>query len=76
MGIVIIMVLVKMVLRVKRDSTMGGATNILVIGLFLAVELFNRTDLFLKTSTILLAFIVYAALAIVSYLRASPRELY
>jgi len=76
LGIVSIMVLVKVVLRVKRDSTMGGATNIIVIGLFLAVELFNRTDFFLKTSIILLAFIVYAALAIVSYLRASSRELY
>lgn len=74
--IVSIMVLVKIVLRVKRDSTMGGATNIIVIGLFLVVELFNRTDFFLKTSVILLAFIVYAALAIASYLRASPRELY
>jgi hypothetical protein len=76
LGIVAIMVIVKMVLKVKGDTTMGGATNIFVIGLFLVVELFNRTDFLLKTSIILLAFIVYAALAAVSYLRASSRELY
>lgn len=76
LGIVAIMVLVKTVLRVKGDSTMGGATNIIVVGLFLTVEIFNRTNFLLKTSIILLAFFVYAVLAIASYLRASPRELY
>jgi hypothetical protein len=76
LGIVAIMVLVKMALKVKGDTTMGGATNIFVIGLFLVVELFNRTNFLLKTSIILLAFMVYAALATVSYLRASSRELY
>ena len=70
------MVLVKMVLKVKGDSTMGGASNIFVIGLFLVVELFFKTNLILISSIIWLAFIVYAAIAIVSYLRASPRELY
>jgi len=76
LGIVLIMVLVKMVLKVKGDSTMGGASNIFVIGLFLVVELFFKTNLILISSIIWLAFIVYAAIAIVSYLRASPRELY
>lgn len=70
------MVLVKMVLKVSGDSTMGGASNIFVIGLFLVVELFFKTNLILISSIIWLAFIVYAALATVSYLRASPRELY
>jgi hypothetical protein len=70
------MVIIKMALKVKGDTTMGGATNIFVIGLFLVVELFNKTNLILKTSIILLAFMIYAALATASYLRASSRELY
>ncbi len=76
LGIVVIMVLVKMCLKVKGDTTMGGASNIFVIGLFLVVELFFKTNLLLITSIIWLAFFIYAALAVVSYLRASPRELY
>jgi hypothetical protein len=76
LGIVAIMVIIKMALKVKGDTTMGGATNIFVIGLFLVVELFNKTNLILKTSIILLAFMIYAALATASYLRASSRELY
>lgn len=76
LGIVVIMVLVKMGLKVKGDTTIGGASNIFVIGLFLVVELFFKTNQLLITSIIWLAFIIYAALAVVSYLRASPRELY
>ncbi|TFG33504.1 hypothetical protein EU527_08105 [Candidatus Thorarchaeota archaeon] len=76
LGIVVIMVLVKMLLKVKGDTTMGGISNIFVIGLFLIVELFFKTNLLLITSIIWLAFIIYAGLAAVSYLRASPRELY
>lgn len=76
LGIVAIMILVKMALKVKGDTGMGGFTNIFVIGLFLVVELVNRTDFLLKTSIIILAFTVYAGLAAVSYLRASSRELY
>ncbi|MFW9844239.1 MAG: hypothetical protein ACFFEV_06675 [Candidatus Thorarchaeota archaeon] len=74
--IVAIMILVKFRLKVEGDTTIGGASNIFVIGLFLVVELFFKTNLLLITSIIWLAFIIYAALAIVSYLRASPRELY
>jgi len=76
LGIVVVMILVKLKLKVKEDTTMGGASNIFVIGLFLVVELFFKTNLILITSIIWLAFIVYATLAMVSYLRASPRELY
>jgi len=76
LSIVAIMVLVKMGLKVEGDSTMGGASNIFVIGLFLVVELFFKTNLILITSIIWLAFIIYASLAIVSYMRASSRELY
>jgi hypothetical protein len=70
------MILVKWRLKVKGDTTMGGASNIFVIGLFLVVELFFKTNLILITSIIWLAFIVYATLAVISYLRASSRELY
>jgi hypothetical protein len=76
LGIVVIMMLVKMILKVKGDTTMGGISNIFVIGLFLIVELFFKTNLILITSIIWLAFVIYAALAVVSYLRASSRELY
>ncbi len=76
LGIVAIMIIVKMVLKVEGDTTMGGASNIFVIGLFLVVELFFKANLILISSIIWLAFLIYAALAIVSYLRASPRELY
>ena len=76
LSIVVIMILVKFYLKVEGDSTIGGASNIFVIGLFLVVELFFKTNLILITSIIWLAFFIYAALAVVSYLRASSRELY
>ena len=76
LAIVGIMILVKFRIKVEGDTTMGGASNIFVIGLFLVVELFFKTNLILITSIIWLAFIIYAAIAVVSYLRASPRELY
>ena len=76
LAIVGIMILVKFRLKIEGDTTIGGASNIFVIGLFLVVELFFKTNLILITSIIWLAFVIYAALAVVSYLRASPRELY
>ncbi len=76
LAIVGIMIIVKFYLKVEGDTTIGGASNIFVIGLFLIVELFFKTNLILITSIIWLAFLIYAALAIVSYFRASPRELY
>lgn len=76
LGIVAIMVLVRMRLKVKKDTTMGGASNIFVVGLFLVVELFFKTNLILITAIIWLAFLIYAGLAAVSYFRASSREIY
>jgi hypothetical protein len=76
LGIVVIMVLVRMKLKVKRDTTMGGASNIFVVGLFLVVELFFKTNLILITAIIWLAFLIYGGLAAVSYFRASSREIY
>ncbi|MGY5879371.1 MAG: hypothetical protein RTV31_03925 [Candidatus Thorarchaeota archaeon] len=76
LAIVGIMILVKFRLKVEGDTTIGGVSNIFVIGLFLVVELFFKANLILITSIIWLAFIIYAALAVVSYLRASSRELY
>ncbi|MGQ4911782.1 MAG: hypothetical protein ACP6KW_06375 [Candidatus Thorarchaeota archaeon] len=76
LGIVAIMTLVKMRLGVKQDTTMGGFSNIAVIGLFLVVELFFKTNLVLITVIIWLAFLIYGGLAALSYLRASSGEMY
>jgi hypothetical protein len=76
LAIVAIMVLVKWRLKVTNDTTMGGASNIFVVGLFLVVELFFKTQVILITLIIWLAFFIFAALIIINYLRASPREMY
>lgn len=76
LSIVGIMYIVKFVLKVKNDTTIGGVSNLFVIGLFLVVELFFKTNLLLITAIIWLAFLVYAGLTAVSYLRASSREIY
>ncbi|MHA2046625.1 MAG: hypothetical protein ACW99G_17695, partial [Candidatus Thorarchaeota archaeon] len=76
LSIVVIMYLVKFVLKVKNDTTIGGVSNIFVIGLFLVVELFFKTNLLLITAIIWLAFLVYGGLTAISYLRASSREIY
>ncbi|MFX1560317.1 MAG: hypothetical protein ACFFBL_07000 [Promethearchaeota archaeon] len=76
LSIVGIMYIVKFALKVSNDTTIGGASNLFVIGLFLVVELFFKTNLLLITAIIWLAFLVYASLSAVSYLRASSREIY
>ncbi len=76
LSIVGIMYVVKFALKVKNDTTIGGVSNLFVIGLFLVVELFFKTNLLLITAIIWLAFLVYAGLTSVSYLRASSREIY
>ena len=76
LGIVAIMTLVKMRLGVKEDTTMGGFSNIFVIGLFLVVELFFKTNRQLITVIIWMAFVVYGSLTAISYFRASPGEMY
>jgi hypothetical protein len=76
LGIVAIMVLLRMKLKVKKDTTMGGPSNIFIVGLFLVVELFFKTNFILITAIIWLAFLIYAGLAAISYLRASSREIY
>ncbi|MDH4215120.1 MAG: hypothetical protein OEV85_14485 [Candidatus Thorarchaeota archaeon] len=76
LAIVAIMVLVKIRLKVREDTTMGGVTNIIIIGLFLVVELFFKTNLLLITAIIWLAFFIYGVIALISYLRASSREIY
>lgn len=76
LGIVAIMTLVKMRLGVKEDTTMGGFSNIFVIGLFLVVELFFKTNLLLITGIIWLAFLIYGGLAVLSYFRSSSGEMY
>jgi hypothetical protein len=76
LSIVAIMYIVKFALKVSNDTTIGGVSNIFVIGLFLTVELFYKTNLLLVTAIIWLAFLVYGSLSAVSYLRASSREIY
>jgi hypothetical protein len=76
LSIVAIMYIVKFVLKVENDTTIGGISNIFVIGLFLVVELFFKTNLLLITAIIWLAFLVYGGLTAISYLRASSREIY
>ncbi|UCE10210.1 MAG: hypothetical protein JSW61_14760 [Candidatus Thorarchaeota archaeon] len=75
MGIVVIMILVRRILGVKDSSTMGGASNIFIIGLFLVVELFFKTRL-IETVVIWLAFLLFAGVAFVNFARASSREMY
>jgi hypothetical protein len=76
LSIVAIMYIVKFALKVSNDTTIGGASNLFVIGLFLLVELFYKTNLLLITAIIWLAFLIYGALSAVSFLRASSREIY
>ncbi len=76
LGIVVIMILVKMRLRVENDTTIGGASNIFIVGLFLVVELFYKTQVLIITLIIWLAFLLFAGVMVLSYTRASPREMY
>jgi hypothetical protein len=76
LSIVGIMYIVKFALKVSNDTTIGGASNLFVIGLFLVVELFFKTNLLLITAIIWLAFLIYGGLSAVSFLRASSREIY
>jgi hypothetical protein len=82
-GIVVLMILIKRKTGVTNDSTLGGVTNILVVGMFLVVEGLFKAMNFLqgyevvfKTFIIWLAFLIFAAVIIVSFMRASPREIY
>lgn len=82
-GIVVLMILVKRKTGVKNDSTLGGASNILVVGMFLVVEgLFKAMnflqgyEVIVKTFIIWLAFLIFAAVIAVSFMRASSREMY
>ncbi|MFX0107720.1 MAG: hypothetical protein ACFE7R_05530, partial [Candidatus Hodarchaeota archaeon] len=76
LGITVIMVLVKFALGTSDNSTMGGPSNILVVGLFLIVELFFKTNLLLITLIIWLAFLIFGAVMAANFARASPREMY
>lgn len=76
LGIMGIMILVRLGLGVSDNSTFGGPSNILIIGAFLVVEIFNKTNLVLKTIIIWLAFLIFSGVSLVNYGRASPREMY
>ncbi len=70
------MILVRFRLGVQDNSTLGGPSNILVVGMFLIVELFFKTNLLLITLIIWLAFLIFAVVSLASFARASPREMY
>lgn len=74
--IVVLMVFVRWRLKVADNSTMGGPSNILVVGMFLLVEIFFKTSLLIVTLVIWLAFIIFAGVILASLFRASPREMY
>jgi hypothetical protein len=76
LGVVVILTLVKKLLGVENDTTLGGPSNIVIVGMFLVVELFFKTDLLIVTLIIWLAFLLYASVFIANFLRASPREMY
>jgi hypothetical protein len=82
-GIVVLMILIKRKTGVADDRTIGGASNIIVIGMFLVVEgLFKAMnflqgyEVVVKTFIIWMAFLIFAAVITVSFMRASPREMY
>ncbi|MHA1902701.1 MAG: hypothetical protein ACXADL_00975 [Candidatus Thorarchaeota archaeon] len=76
LGIVVFMILLKWRLKVADNSTMGGTTNILIVGMFLVVELFFKTNLLIVSLIIWLAFLIFAGVFLANFARASPREMY
>lgn len=76
LGVVAILMIIKRVLGVADNSTLGGASNLTIVALFLLVEIFFKTNLLVVNLIIWLAFLVFAAITIVNYIRASPREMY
>ncbi|NWF96909.1 MAG: hypothetical protein HXY34_12275 [Candidatus Thorarchaeota archaeon] len=76
LAIVGILLLVKWRLRVRDNSTMGGAANVVVVALFLVVEVFFKAELIIVTLVVWLAFIIFAAVILANFMRASPREMY
>jgi hypothetical protein len=76
LSIVVVMVLVRWRLKTADTSTLGGPSNIIVVGMFLLVEIFFKTDLLIVTLVIWLAFLIFAAVILASLLRASSREMH
>ncbi|MBD3407835.1 MAG: hypothetical protein GF411_17075 [Candidatus Lokiarchaeota archaeon] len=76
LSIVAVMVLVKWRVGESDNSTFGGTSNILIIGMFLVVELFFKTSLLIVTLVIWLAFLIFALVTAANFARASSRELY
>ncbi|MHA1771840.1 MAG: hypothetical protein ACTSYL_11090 [Candidatus Thorarchaeota archaeon] len=76
LGIVVILMIVKRALGVADNSTLGGASNLTIVALFLLVEIFFKTNLLIVTLVVWLAFLVFAMITLVNFARASPREMY
>ncbi|MFW9967516.1 MAG: hypothetical protein ACFFEA_10220 [Candidatus Thorarchaeota archaeon] len=75
LSIAALMVLIRFRTGAQDNSTMGGPSNILVVGLFLVVEIFFKIDIVI-TSIIWLAFLIFASVILVNFARASSREMY
>jgi len=69
LSIAALMVLIRFRLGVQDNSTMGGPSNILVVGLFLIVEIFFKIDIVI-TSIIWLAFLIFAAVSLINFFGA------
>ncbi|MCF2136599.1 MAG: hypothetical protein K9W43_05085 [Candidatus Thorarchaeota archaeon] len=76
LGIVVILIIVKRALGVADSSTLGGASNLTIVVLFLLVEIFFKTNLLIVTLVVWLAFLIFAIITLVNFARASPREMY
>ncbi|MEM2142375.1 MAG: hypothetical protein QXQ81_03880 [Candidatus Thorarchaeota archaeon] len=76
MAVVAVVLVTKRALGMAENSTMGGVSNITVVGLFLMIEVFYKTNLIVVNFAIWLAFILFAGLIVINYMRASSRELY
>ncbi len=76
LSIVAIMILIKKRLGVANDTTIGGPVNIIIVALFLIVEIFFKLNVLIVTLTIWMAFVLFAVIFTVNFLRASPREMY
>lgn len=76
LAIVVIMILVRWRLKVSDNSTMGGFSNILIVGLFLMVEIFFQTEVLVVTLTVWVAFLIFASVILANFMRASSREMY
>jgi hypothetical protein len=76
LAIVVLLFIIRRLLKVKSDTTIGGPVNLIIICMFLVVDIFFKLDVVIVTITIWLAFLLFASIFAANYIRASSRELY